>query len=91
MTPTYLSKIEREVFPPPAEQKIIEIARGLDESCDELLALAGKIAGDVRAVILERPSEFASLIRSLRFATREEIRALMSSVTERQIEMDSRD
>jgi hypothetical protein len=43
MSPTYLAPIERDVFPPPAESKVVRIARALDQDPDEFLALAGRI------------------------------------------------
>ncbi len=41
MSPTYLSKIERDDFPPPGEEKIQAIAKALERDADELLALRG--------------------------------------------------
>ena len=43
VSPTYISKVERDEFPPPAEDKVIAIAKILDRDPDELLALAGKV------------------------------------------------
>ena len=61
----YLSKIERGDASPPSEALIRRLALDLGEVPDFLLALAGKIAGDVREVIIQRPILFAELIRSL--------------------------
>ncbi len=44
ITPTYLSKIERDLLDPPAEEKVIAIAEVLGQDADELLALAGRTA-----------------------------------------------
>ena len=63
VSPTYLSKIERDEFPPPAEDKIMAIAEILNLDADELLALAGKISSDLTKIIKERPHEFAQLLR----------------------------
>ena len=63
VSPTYLSKIERDEFPPPAEDKIMAIAEILNLDADELLALAGKISSDLTEIIKERPHEFAQLLR----------------------------
>lgn len=73
---TYLSKIERGELPPPAEARVKEIARLLDQDPDELLALAGKVASDVSAIIRERPREMASFLRTARGLGPEEIRCL---------------
>jgi transcriptional regulator with XRE-family HTH domain len=63
VSPTYLSKVERDEFPAPAEDKIAAIARILGLDLDETLALAGKVASDVREVIRSRP-EMASFLRT---------------------------
>ena len=64
--PSYLSKIERGVEPPPGEGTIKDLAKVLDEDPDVLLALAGKISSDLQAIICKRPALFAELIRSFR-------------------------
>lgn len=43
VSPTYLSKVERDEFPPPAEDKVRKIAGVLALDADELLALAGRV------------------------------------------------
>ncbi len=64
--PSYLSKIERSIEPPPGEETIKALAKILDEDSDLLLALAGKISSDLRRIILKRPQLFAELLRNLR-------------------------
>ena len=66
--PAYLSKIERNVFPPPSEDVIIKLAYELDEDADVLLAMAGKLSSDLQEVIINRPRLFAELIRQLKGA-----------------------
>ena len=66
--PSYLSKIERGQQPPPSEQTIAAIARELGEDPDVLLALAGKVSGDLQSIIRRRPQMFAELIRQLKDA-----------------------
>ena len=61
---TYLSKIERDELPPPAEDRVKEIARLLDQDPDELLALAGKVASDLSAIIRNQPRELAAFLRT---------------------------
>jgi HTH-type transcriptional regulator, competence development regulator len=61
---TYLSKIERGELPPPAEDRVKEIARLLDQDPDELLALAGKVASDLNEIIRSHPRELASFLRT---------------------------
>ena len=64
--PSYLSKVERSIEPPPSEETIKALAKILGEDPDVLLALAGKISSDLRGIILQRPQLFAELLRSLR-------------------------
>ena len=64
--PSYLSKIERGEEPPPSEKTICAIARELNEDVDVLLALAGKVSGDLQTIIRRRPKLFAELIRTLK-------------------------
>jgi transcriptional regulator with XRE-family HTH domain len=64
--PSFLSKVERDETPPPSEEKIIALARELDEDADVLLALAGKVSSDLQRVIRKRPELFAALIREIK-------------------------
>jgi len=66
ITPAYLSRVERDEVAPPGEETITRLADELGEDCDVLLAMAGKISADLRAIILERPALFADLIRSVK-------------------------
>ncbi len=61
--PSYLSKIEREIFPPPSEALIVKIAAELGEDPDRLLALAGKIPSDVKDMIIQSEGLLAKKIR----------------------------
>ncbi len=64
--PAYLSKIERDEMAPPGEETICKLATELDEDADALLAMAGKVSSDLRAIIMRRPRLFADLIRQLK-------------------------
>jgi len=64
--PSYLSKVERGEQPPPSEKTILALAAELKEDPDVLLALGGKVSGDLQSVILSRPKLFADLIRQLK-------------------------
>lgn len=66
VTPAYLSRVERDVVSPPGEDTLIKLAAELHEDPDILLAMAGKISADLRAVIISRPQIFAQLIRSIK-------------------------
>lgn len=64
--PSYLSKVERGVTAPPSEETIRRLGADLELDTDVLLALAGKVSGDLQQVIRLRPRLFAELIRELK-------------------------
>ena len=64
--PSYLSKIERGHEPPPGEGTVRNLAKELDEDPDVLLAMAGKVSGDLLDIIRSRPELFADLLRKLK-------------------------
>ena len=51
--PSYLSKVERELEPPPSEPKIRALANELGEDPDSLLARAGKVSADLQEAITQ--------------------------------------
>lgn len=53
LSPPFISKMEVGDFKPPSEENIIKIANALNLNSDELLAMAGKIPNDVKAVLLQ--------------------------------------
>lgn len=74
LSATYLSKIERDEMPPPAEDTIKRIAKALDYDEDELLALAGKVSTELKDIILEQPNPIADFLRTIKGCSGEEIR-----------------
>lgn len=66
LEPSYLSKIEREIEPPPGEETILRLAHTLNDDADVLLAMAGKVSSDLRAIICKRPKLFSTLLRQLK-------------------------
>ena len=64
--PSYLSKVERGEQPPPSEETVKKLAAVLGEDPDVLLALAGKVSGELLKIIRRRPKLFADLLRELK-------------------------
>jgi HTH-type transcriptional regulator, competence development regulator len=64
--PSYLSKVERDIGSPPAEETMVRLAAELDVDADVMLAMAGKVSRDLRDVIRRRPQLFGQLIRELK-------------------------
>jgi transcriptional regulator with XRE-family HTH domain len=77
--PSYLSKVERGHEAPPSEATIVALARELDEDPDALLAMAGKVASDLKQTIRHRPRLMAQLIREVRSIPEAELLQLVAS------------
>jgi transcriptional regulator with XRE-family HTH domain len=80
--PSFLSKVERGLDPPPSEKKIRALAAVLGEDPDVLLALAGKVSSDLQAAICRRPQVFAQLIRELKNLPDRAVRQIARDVRE---------
>ena len=76
MSPTYLSKVERDEFKPPAEEKVLEIAHALDQDPDWLLALAGRVASELSDIIRREPRGMATFLRAANGLTAEQLAKL---------------
>ncbi len=76
ISPTYLSKVERDEFPPPGEEAVRRIAEILGEDPDELLALAGKVASDLPEIIQQHPRAMATFLRAASGLSASEIEKL---------------
>lgn len=78
MSPTYLAPIERDVFPPPAEHKVVRIAKALDQNPDEFLALAGRVGTDLKRIIRRQPASAGRMLRAIDGLAVEDVDALVS-------------
>jgi transcriptional regulator with XRE-family HTH domain len=76
VSPTYVSKVERDELSPPAEGRVKQTATLLHLDPDELLALAGKVSSDLADIIRERPTTMASFLRTARNVPEDKLRAL---------------
>lgn len=83
MSPTYLAPIERDVFPPPAEAKVVRIARALHQDPDEFLALAGRVRNDLTRIIRRQPRQAARLLRAIDGLSCDEIEELVETAHRR--------
>ncbi len=77
VSPTYMSKVERDEFKPPAEDKIRKIADILGIDVDELLALAEKVSSDLSEIIREHPRELAKFLRTSKGLTADDLTRLV--------------
>ncbi len=76
VSPTYLSKVERDEFAPPAEDKVRAIANIIGRDADELLALAGRVSSDLSDIIKQHPVELAALLRTTKGLTADDMARL---------------
>lgn len=82
VSPTYMSKVERDEFSPPAEDKVKAISEILELDADELLALAGKVSSDLTRIIREHPRSMATAIRGTQGASDEEMDRVVKGIAE---------
>jgi transcriptional regulator with XRE-family HTH domain len=64
ISPTFLSKIETDMFDPPKAEKIIKMAELLDLDPNELLAKAEKMDPELKRIVTEKQAELASFLRT---------------------------
>lgn len=76
ISPTFLSKIERDEFLPPSEKNVREIARILECDVDDLLARAGRVSTDITDIIKRHPVQLAALLRTTKGLSADEIARL---------------
>jgi transcriptional regulator with XRE-family HTH domain len=73
VSPTYLSKIERDEFAPPAEDRINAIAKIIECDSDDLLARADRVSSDVSDIIKREPIALTALLRTAKGLKAEDI------------------
>lgn len=66
ISPTFLSKVEKGEFDPPAPGRIKKMAELLEVDADELLALARKMDPDLKEIIQDQPKAMADFLRTAR-------------------------
>lgn len=76
VSPSYLSEVERDEFPPPAEDKVRAIAKIIGCDTDDLLARAGRVSTDITDIIKRHPVELAALLRTTKGLTADDIARL---------------
>ena len=80
--PAFLSKVERDLTPPPSEAKIVALADVLGEDPDLLLAMAGKVSSDLLEIIRKRPKLFGEILRQLKEQPDQAILHVVRQVTD---------
>ena len=81
ISPTYLSQVEQSNVDPPTAERVQRMAELLEENPDELIALAGRVADDLPAII-QAKIEVPDLLRAVRGLSAEQLRKLRESAEE---------
>ena len=76
VSPTYLSKVERDEFAPPTEDKVRAIAKIIECDPDKLLGMAGRVPADLADIIKRHPVEMSALLRTANGLSAEDIARL---------------
>ena len=76
VSPTYMSKVERDEFTPPTEDNVRSIAHILECDPDELLAMAGRVPSDLADIIKRHPVEMSALLRTANGLSAEDLARL---------------
>ncbi len=78
LSPTYISKIERDEFLPPAEDKVKAMAIILRQDPDEFLALAGRLPSDLSEILKLRQREMVALLRTANRMSEDQLKKLLA-------------
>ena len=70
---TYVSQVERDELPPPAEERVVKTAELLGVDRDELMARAGRVAADLEEIIRDKPKAAGVLLRHVKKMSAEEL------------------
>jgi transcriptional regulator with XRE-family HTH domain len=90
ISPTYLSQVEQSNVDPPTAERVQRMAELLEENPDELIALAGRVADDLPAII-QAKTEVPDLLRAVRGLSAEQLRKLRKSAEEMKREKGKKD
>jgi transcriptional regulator with XRE-family HTH domain len=84
ISPTYVSKVERDEFAPPGQETIRKMARILKQDEDSLLGLAGKVSSDLPQIVQNRPQLMATFLRKAGKLSDESIAKLLKNMDKMQ-------
>jgi transcriptional regulator with XRE-family HTH domain len=86
ISPTYLAQLERDENKP-SDDVVFRLAAALDYDEDEMLALTGRIAEDLLAVIRKNPGPVAELLLEIQDFPPKEIAALTRKAEARRVKL----
>jgi DNA-binding XRE family transcriptional regulator len=77
VSPTYLSQVEQGNVNPPTAERVQKMAEILGANADELIALAGRVPGDLPKIIQKQPTHMPELLREAKGLSAEQLQALI--------------
>ena len=77
ISPTYLSQVEQGNVDPPTAERVQKMAEILNENADELIALAGRVPGDLHKIIQKQPTQMPELLREAKGLTADQMQVLI--------------
>jgi HTH-type transcriptional regulator, competence development regulator len=77
VSPTYLSQVEQGNVDPPTAERVQKMAEILNDNADELIALAGRVPGDLPRIIQKQPTQMPELLREAKGLTVEQMQMLI--------------
>jgi transcriptional regulator with XRE-family HTH domain len=77
VSPTYLSRVERDNVMPPTADRVKRMADLLGENSDEWIAFAGRVPEDVPQILQKKPTEMPKLLREASILSSKQMHELM--------------
>jgi transcriptional regulator with XRE-family HTH domain len=85
ISPTFVSRMERDEIDPPGEDKINAMAQALAIDAEELTLMAGRVPVKIKEMILHRP-QLVPLLRTANTKSDYDLQRLIDSVIHKKTE-----
>ena len=85
ISPTFLSRMERDEIDPPGEEKIMAMAQALSIDSEELTLMAGKLPAKIKEMILRRPG-LVPLLRTANTKSDYDLQQLIDAAIHKKME-----
>ena len=79
LSPTFVSRMERDEIDAPGEDKISAMAQALSIDPEELILMAGRVPTKIKEMILQRP-ELVSVLRTANTKSDYDLKELIGSI-----------
>jgi transcriptional regulator with XRE-family HTH domain len=82
ISPTFVSRMERDEIDPPGEEKIIAMAQALSMDAEELIFKAKRMPADIKKMVINRP-DLVPLLRIANTKNTSDLKQLIDLVAGR--------